>query len=151
MKKNKFILTLLIISSFLIVTILPLTASAKAVKTPSSLRGTWYNYDSNSQTYSKLKITKYHFHISSSGNSISLSGVKYPKYAQGHAELSIYRSKKGNYTIGSYASDEWPSWKRLTHKRHLALRQLSYTLPGPIYYSSFWYKTKAIAKHPSAH
>lgn len=123
------------------------TASAKAVKVPTSLRGTWYHYDP-SYGYSKVKMTKYHFHLTDDGGgSIKMSGVKYPKYAQGHAEMSIYRSKKGYYTIGKYASDQWPSWKRVNHKGHAALRCL--TFMGPGYSTDYWYKTKAIAKHPT--
>lgn len=127
------------------------TANAKAVKTPASLRGTWYSYEPDYYSYAKVKITKYHFYGSGAGGTIKLSGVKFPKKDRGHAELSIYRSKKGYYTIGAYASDEWPSWKRVTHKGHPALRSISYggSYANPELHTDYYYKTKAIAKHPT--
>lgn len=147
MKKHRLIVALLAITVFAIVTTQSQVASAKAVKTPTSLRGTWYHYDDAG--YSKLRVTKYHFKSSGAGGTTNLSGVKYPKYANGHAQLTVHRTKKGNYIIGSYASDEWPSWRRVTHKKHAALRELSYTLPGPVYYSDYWYKSRKIARHPT--
>lgn len=147
MKKHSFIAILS--STITVATLFTLSSSTtaharyRAVSIPSSLRGTWYNYDSSTGTYDKVKMTKYHF----KNGSVNLSGVKYPKYAMGHPQMFVYKSKKGYYTIGAYASDEWPRWKKVTHKKHTALRVLVYG--GPVDYVYYYYKTKTIAKHPT--
>lgn len=119
--------------------------SAKTYTTvPSSLRGNWYSYDYGIG-YSKLHATKYTF-IS---DNMALYGNKFPKYAMGHSQMFVYKNSKGYYNIGKYASDEWPYWKRVTHNGHAAIRQITYMLPG--YITTYWYKSKSIAKHPRMH
>lgn len=111
----------------------------KYVKTPTSLRGTWWINDSG--VYQELQITKYHFHIKGTiySDGISLYGNKFPGYAQGHAQLYIRKNSKGYYYIGAYASDEWSYWKRVKHSGRTAIRQYT-NLPPNEYAVSYWYK-----------
>mgnify|MGYP003365224177 CR=1 FL=1 len=133
------------------------TASDKHYTTvPVSLRGHWYHhnvYNYGPGDYDKLIATKYHFYVKNALDStwLKLSGKKFPKYAQGHSQLSVNKNSKGYYVIGSYASDEWPYWKRVTHHGHAALRQLYYagSYGRPSMYIDYWYRTKAIAKNPT--
>ncbi|GEP25234.1 hypothetical protein [Lentilactobacillus diolivorans] len=120
------------------------TANAKHYTTvPSSLRGHWYHYDSDTGQYSKLAATKYHFNM----DGIHFYGNRFPKYARGHSQMFVYRNSKGYYNIGKYATDEWPWWKRATKHGHAALREVVPQLPG--YSTYYWYRTKSIAKHPT--
>ena len=121
-------------------------AHSRAVKVPASLRGTWYNYDG---TYNKIRATKYHFKTSGSNGSSSFSGVKFPKYASGHADMFVHRTPKGYYNIGKYGTDNVGTFKKVTHKGHAAIKQVWHDLPDTGAHVSYWYKTKAIAKHPT--
>lgn len=125
------------------------TASAKAVKVPSSLRGTWYHYDPSYGSYEKLTATTYHFKISGINGTSSYSGVKFPSYANGHADMYVSKTPKGYYRIGKYGTDDEGMWKRVNHKGHPAIKQPWHEIPDTGTYVDYWYKTKAIAKHPS--
>ena len=62
MKKHIFaFIGLLALSTGFAFGITDSTVSAKAVKVPSSLRGTWYHYDPSYDSYEKLTATTYHF------------------------------------------------------------------------------------------
>ncbi|MCT2882630.1 hypothetical protein [Lentilactobacillus buchneri] len=119
-----------------------ISASARHyTRVPSSLQGTWYHYRSGK--YSKLHATEYHFNAAG----IHLSGASFPKYARGHSQMFVSKNSKGYYNIGKYATDEWPYWKKVTHKGRTALRELVFRGPG--YDTYYWYQSKSIARHPS--
>lgn len=149
MKKHRLIFALLATVSFAIVVALPQDASAKTVKTPSSLRGNWYHYDSDYGQYAKLHVTKYHFKIYGIQGKSSYSGVKFPSYANGHADMYVSRTPKGYYKVGKYGTDDEGLWKRVAHKGHAALKQPWHEIPNTGTHVDYWYKTKKIAKHPS--
>jgi len=149
MKKHRFIFTVLAITSFASVMVFPQTASAKAVKTPSSLRGTWYHYDSDSASYEKIHATKYHFKIFGVYGTSNYSGVKFPSYASGHADMFVHKTAKGYYQIGKYGTDDVSMWKRVTHKDHTTLKQPWHEIPDTGTYVDYWYKTKATARQPN--
>ncbi|WP_251908402.1 hypothetical protein [Lentilactobacillus kefiri] len=144
MKGKSYLLVLAAVTSFgSFLAFNGVNASAKHyTRIPRSLQGTWYHYGSGK--YSKLRLTEYHF----KGQGISLSGVAFPKYARGHSQMFVYKNSKGYYNIGKYATDEWPYWKRVTHKTHTALRELVWRGPSG-YDTYYWYQSKSIARHPS--
>lgn len=125
------------------------SAGAKAVKMPSSLRGTWYHYDPSYDSYAKFHATKYHLTISDVNGISSYSGVKFPAYASGHPVLSVRKTPKGYYKISKYATDDERFFKRVTHKGHIALKEPWHEIPDTGTYVDYWYKTKAAAKSPS--
>ncbi|KJW12224.1 hypothetical protein [Levilactobacillus spicheri] len=149
MKKHSLIFvtaTLLTAGISLVTTQVPASAHFRAVKVPASLRGTWYHYDG---TYNKIRATKYHFKTSGSNGSSSFSGVKFPKYASGHADMFVHRTPKGYYNIGKYGTDDVGTFKKITHKGHTAIKQVWHDLPDTGAHVTYWYHTKSIAKHPS--
>lgn len=150
MKKHRITFTVIaLMSACATLSMIDITASAKAVSIPSSLRGTWYHYDSSYGSYEKFHATKYHLKISWINGTSSYSGVKFPGYANGHAEMYVSKTPKGYYKIGAYASDDENFFKRVTHKGHTAIKQPWHEIPDTGTYVNYWYKTKAIAKHPS--
>ncbi|KRK97053.1 hypothetical protein FD04_GL001913 [Secundilactobacillus odoratitofui DSM 19909 = JCM 15043] len=92
-------------------------ASAKHhyVVIPKSLRGTWYaqNLDDSSK-FDKVVFSKYKYYWKDANNKhgYTISGKKWES-SEKHVELFVSkRSSHGYYTIGQYASDEWPAWKK---------------------------------------
>ncbi|KRN27354.1 hypothetical protein IV38_GL002190 [Lactobacillus selangorensis] len=62
--------------------------------------------------------------------------------------MFVSKNSKGYYNIGKYATDEWPYWKKVTHKSRTALRELIWRGPSG-YDTYYWYHSKSIARHPS--
>jgi len=149
MKKSRLIfvsIALFTIGIVLTTTGADVSAHTRAVKVPASLRGTWYHYDGS---YSKIRATKYHFKTSGSNGRSSFSGVKFPKYASGHADMFVHRTPKGYYNLGKYGTDDVGTFKKVTHKGHAAIKQVWHDLPDTGANVNYWYKTKRIARHPS--
>lgn len=150
--KNHTFMAIGLITLSTVITICSITtpASAKAVKMPASLRGTWYHYDSSYDSYDKFHATKYHLTISRINGNSSYSGVKFPAYAGGNADLSVHKTTKGYYRIGKYGTDDDGLFKRVTHRGHITLKNPWHEIPDTGTHVDYWYKTKAIAKSPSA-
>lgn len=127
----------------------PASAHSQAVMVPTSLRGTWYHYDSSYNGYEKFHATKYHLKISGVHGTRSYSGVEFPKYAGGHAQMYVSKTSKGYYKLGAYATDDESFFKRVTHKGHAALKQPWHEIPDTGTYVDYWYRTKSIAKNPN--
>lgn len=153
MKKHRLIFaTIVLFTTGITLTTTGTYASAhlRAVKTPSSLRGTWYHYDSDYGGYEKFHATKYHLKISGLYGTSSYSGVKFPSYASGHADMYVHRTPKGYYDIGKYGTDDVGTYKRVSHKGHATIKQVWHDLPDTGAHVNYWYKSKSIARHPSA-
>lgn len=115
-------------------------ARAKTYTTiPTALRGSWYHKNSDS-SYDRVIFTKYHYEFpNDNGSWTNISGAKFPKYAMGHSQLSVSKkNSKGYYNIGSYASDEWPYWKRTTHNGSKALLMYQ-PMPPYSYIAEYYY------------
>ncbi|MFC6179752.1 hypothetical protein [Lactiplantibacillus daowaiensis] len=121
MKNHRGIALLLTIAAFGLALITNnQTASAKTYTTvPTSLRGTWYHYDSDYGTYNKLKATKYHFDTKDgfTGSWYRISGAKFPSYAMGHSQLVVKQTPKNYYVVARYATDSYPYWKKSLPQR----------------------------------
>jgi len=154
MMKNHRLIAILIatfsLGFILIATTQPVSAK-NYTTVPTSLRGHWYHYDSDYTTYDQLKASKYHFD-SKSGLSNSwyrLSGKTFPSYAMGHSQLVVKRTPKKYYVVARYATDSLPYWKKVSHKGHIALRAVVPSNMETEGSTTYWYKSKKIARHPS--
>lgn len=138
--KKSVLISLATLSLGASLTTLTITATAKTYTTiPVSLRGKWYHRNSDG-TYDRVFFTKYHYDFpNGDGSWTKISGAKFPSYAMGHSQLFVSkRNSKGYYNIGTYASDEWPYWKRTTHNHSRALLMYN-PLPPYDYFAEYYY------------
>lgn len=150
MKKHRIIFsTVALLATGIALSATNTTANAhsRAVTVPASLRGTWYHYENG--YYSKIRATKYHFKITGNNGTSSYSGVKFPSYASGRADMYVHRTPKGYYNIGKTGTDDVGTYKRVTHKGHAAIKQPWHEIPDTGTYVDYWYKSKTIAKNPT--
>ncbi|WP_283678433.1 hypothetical protein [Lentilactobacillus sp. Marseille-Q4993] len=109
----------------------PVTAQAKYVKTPVSLRGKW-----RSKLQGTIKITRYTFATYRAGHYQRLSGVKNWGGNLPGKQLIVSKRAHGYYLLGRRYTDDYTLLKRVRRNGRLALKNYVGGLGGPshVYY-----------------
>lgn len=127
------------------------TASAKRYYStvPKALRGTWYEYNKDTYSYTKMVFSKQRFYYKlSSFKGISLYGNQF--HHSNHSDLYVAskRTKRGYYKIGPRHSDDLYLKPVVIYdrgKRVHALKDMSPDMGfGTTYVYAYHYKHKAL-------